>query len=182
MTCGWTGPAVNLNPEQKREIKGELSKLKRSPVLRDPNVQEMIIQRIEGALTKLSNDRQGPLSSRSVDRLERLAKGETIKLHEAEQELIDLLATGGNKSLEEMAQTAANSLKIGRGEKYGKLEENKTRFLADQLADLFEIGLNQRAGHGDKSAFRKLLDIVCGEVDLPRLSRDAVQAITEKYR
>lgn len=178
---GWV-QQVRLSTEQRSMIEGTLSDMKRSPALRDPKVQERIIQRIEGALIKLSQPDQGPVPAVSADRLQRLANGKPVALHEYEQDLLDLLATAGGKSCEELAQTAAESLKLGRGKKYGELEENKTRFLADQLAALFEIELDQRASYGENSNLRNLLDVVCGQVGLPILSRDAVQSITTKYR
>lgn len=187
MTSGWVKP-VKLSPNQRRMIVAELSEMKRSPRLRDPAVQAQIIKRIEGALTKIGVGYQGPVPALSADRLEALAKAKNetdvhisySKLHQAERDLLDLVATKSADMQAQAAQAAA-SLRLGRGEKYGKSDENKTRFLADQLADLFEIGLGIRAGHGDKSSFRRLLDITCGEVGLPILNRDAVKTITSKY-
>lgn len=177
-----------LNDEQREIIVGTLAEFKRSPKLRDPAVQAQILRRIEGALTRLAIEYRGPNPARSVERLERLAtargdeetKRHLAALHEPERDLIDLLASNG-LPLTQNAQTAADSLKLGRGQKFGRKDENATRFLADQLADLFEVGLGIRAGHGDKSAFRALLDVVCGQTGLKVLSRDAVQSITIKY-
>ena len=187
MTSGWV-QKVTLTPNQRTMIINELSEMKRSPRLRDPAVQAQIVKRIEGALTKIGAGYWGPVPASSADRLEALAKAKNetdvqisySKLHQAERDLLDLVATKGADMQAQAAQAAA-SLKICRGEKYGKPDENKTRFLADQLADLFEIGLGIRAGHGDKSSFRRLLDVTCGQIGLPILSRDAVEAITTKY-
>lgn len=73
-------------------------------------------------------------------------------------------------------------LKLKRGHKFGQVDENASRFLADQLADRFEISLDMRAGHGDKSAFRAILNVACNQTGLPELERDAVRSITAKYR
>jgi hypothetical protein len=193
MTGGWV-QKVTLTPEQREMIVNELSEMKRSPKLRDSAVQAQIIKRIERALTKIGAGYWGPVPASSADRLEALskAKNETdvqvrfSKLHQVERDLLDLVATKGVDMQAQAAQAAA-SLRIGRGEKYGDRRDkitglNKSRFLADQLADLFEIGLGIRAGHGDKSSFRRLLEVTCYQVGLPILNRDAVEAITAKYR
>lgn len=187
MTGTWV-VRVKLTPEQREMIVSTLNGMKRSPKLRDPAVQAKIVQRIERALTKIETGSFGPVPANSFERLQEYSKAGNdadamrlyAVLHEAERDLLDLLATKGGDKQAHAAQ-AAESLRLGRGEKYGKYAENKTRFLADQLADLFEIGLGLRAGHGDKSAFRRLLDVVCEQVGLPVLSRDAIEAITRKH-
>jgi len=187
MTSGWV-QQITLTPEQHTIILGTLSQ-RRNPILRDPDVQAQIIKRIEGALTKIGAGYWGPVPASSADRLEALsrAKNETdvqkkfAELHQAERDLLDLVATKGGDMQAQAAQAAA-SLRIGRGEKYGKPDENKTRFLADQLADLFVIGLGLRAGYWDESQFRTFLDTVCDQVQLKVLKRDAIEAILKKYQ
>lgn len=185
MSGGWVTP-VRLTVEQRAMIVAEMTGMQRSPMLRDSIVQERILLRIEGALTRLGARYSGPEPANSFERLRQFSDGKihSEKLKPEERALMDLAATRGGRTSDEMrrhAAYAAESLRLGRGEKYGDKKENQTRFLADQLAELLVIHLGLRAGHGDKSSFRALMDVTCDQVGLPVLSRDAIQSITRKY-
>jgi hypothetical protein len=198
MSGVWT-EKVKLTADQRILIIGTMHEF-RDKKFHDLDVRNSIIMRIEGALTKLRNTQHIADPQASLYRLEQFVEAKSDadrqkhwkNLKRDELNLLDLLLTKSKKSNESIlqyAKIAADSLKLGRGEKYGNRKNDKgmvenhnaTRFLADQLAELFELQLDLRVGHAEKSVFRKLLNVVCDQVGLPELSIDAIRSITKKY-
>lgn len=176
-----------LTEDQRFIIKNELSQSKRIAKLRDVKVHEEIIQRIEGALSRLSTINDVRETYEPLDRVTDFSRSiidaskQIARLREYERNCFELLGCDIGR-LESDMKTAADatrrvlsSMKLGQGEKYGVLAENKSRFLADHMAEFWRYHLELPTGRG--SAFRGFFDFLCDQVGLPILGRDAMDKI-----
>lgn len=185
MKSGWV-KKVKLDALQREMIINSLSSA-RNPKLRDPAVQSVIIARIEGALTYLELQTEQVETYEPFDRVSdfSISIRETLnqieRLKEYERNNFELLGCNIEKLEGDMEKAAAaavrvvSGLKLGQGEKYGTPDENKTRFLADQLGDLWRVHLELPTGAN--SGFRNFLEVVCGQVGLKVLGRDALDSV-----
>jgi len=183
VTDGWV-TEVTLTADQRREIIGTLNQFERSPELRQKETQVAILQRIESALTAMGGARPCAQNAHSrcdaVKRKLEHAVSAFQDLKEIERDLFDLLAPHFADDLARLVHAAdkvADSLQLGQGEKYGTDKEQQSRFLADQLADLWRMHLGLEPGFTEKASFYRLLVTVFGQCHLPVLGRDALRAV-----
>lgn len=186
MTCGWEQP-VKLTDEQRDMIVRTLNSYRKPKKLRDRDVQDAILRRIEGALTYLSALSDNRETNEPFDRVSDFSRSihDTLKqvarLKEGERDNFELLGCEIEKLEDDMMKTAnaalrvMSGLKIGQGEKYGTPEKARSQFLADQLGSLWRVHLELPTGQN--SAFRDFLDVVCDQMGLETLGRDALDGV-----
>lgn len=193
MSAGWVTP-VRLTSDQRDMLIRTLHSYKRTPRLREATMQELIIRRVEGVLTYFGNQDRSDKNPERADRTNESfgrvsdfsrSVNEVIhninRLQIYERDNFDLLGIDVENLADDLNAAAQVSIrimsgfKLGRGEHYGKPEENRSRFLASQLGEMWKCHLGMSTGAG--SAFRNFLEVVCGQVGLPVLSREALDTV-----
>lgn len=177
----------HLTPDQRQILTGTLNGY-RSKKLHDHEAQAYILRTIEGVLTKFSTDPAAPDGAGSYDRMADVssalhdASRQVKRLAEAERDSLELIGWDPGALEAELAVAVQAvdrlraSLKMGRGEKYGSAEENRSRLIAAALASLWRVKLDLPTG--PNSTLQSFYETVCDQLKIAPVGPAAMRSIT----
>jgi len=176
---GWVEPTHALTSAQCAEIKRELSNIKNKK-FSESGRQAIFLRSIEWALRK-------PVSAEfvranAIDRLEEAAEAFRVlnRLFEEERGLLLLQGVSplvwhvGN---EKAAKTAADSMRLKRGEKDGTVLGLRARFLVAQMASAWRHAFAREPSAAEDGPFYRVANCVLQICDLPKLEKDALKRV-----
>ena len=185
---GWT-ERFQLTPYQRQMLIGTLNGY-RAKALHDHDAQTYILRTIEGVMTKISSDPAAPDGAGSYDRVADVAKAlkdaqkqvKRLVEAEAERDSLELIGWDPDALEAELAiavqavDRLSDTLKMGRGEKYGSAEENRSRLMAAALASLWRVKL--KLPTGPNSTLQSFYEVVCDQLNIAPVGPAAMRSIT----